>query len=87
MLVLTYYTSHRVEVFHPNSFLVSCGVCVRLHHVCERLHVIIPGGADGGDGGGSQGDAVQPALLQQRCVVIGVLSLKKKSVTIASRAS
>lgn len=53
-------------------------VCVNI------LNVFIPGGADRGDGGGAQGDAVQPALLQQRCIVIGVLSLtykKKKSVT------
>lgn len=44
--------------------------------LCERLCVYIPGGADGGDGGGSQGDAVQPTLLQQRCIMIGVLRLK-----------
>lgn len=42
------------------------------------LNVFIPGGADRGDGGGAQGDAVQPALLQQRCIVIGVLSLTYK---------
>ena len=38
----------------------------------------VPGGADGGDGWGTQGDAVQPALLQQRCVVIRVLSLNAR---------
>lgn len=48
---------------------------VSLWHVCEHLTVVLPGGADGGDGGGAQGDAVQPALLQQRRIVIGVLSL------------
>lgn len=49
-----------------------------LARVCEHLKGSIPGGADRGDGGGAQGDAVQPALLQQRRVVIWVLSLTYK---------
>lgn len=38
----------------------------------------LPGRADRGDGGGAQSDAVQSALLQQRCIVIRVLSLTWK---------
>lgn len=41
------------------------------------LHIYVPGRADRRDGGSSQGNAMQPALLQQRCVVIRVLSLGK----------
>lgn len=70
MLIFISSTSHGVEVFHPNFFRFvgkSCDVCVDCVCMClsERLCVYIPGGADRGDGGGSQGDAVQTALLQQ----------------------
>lgn len=61
---------------------------MRLNYMYEHWHVYIPGRADGGEGGGSQGDAVQPALLQQGCIVIGVLGLKKKkSFQALSKAS
>ncbi len=59
-------------------------VCVRVCvwvGVCVCLCVYIPGGADRGDGGGSQGDAMQSTLLQERCVVIGILRLNTHTHT------
>lgn len=60
------------------SYTAKTGGSTSKLSMCEHWDVYIPGRADGGEGGGSQGDAVQPTLLQQGCIVIGVLGLKKK---------
>lgn len=65
------------------TVVICLSVCVRAHFVwtCRMIYGFVPGRADRRDGGGSQGDAVQPTLLQQRCIVVGVLSLKKHTHT------
>lgn len=62
------------------SFIFS-KICSWFVIECEHWCVQIPCRADGGDGGVSQGDTVQPALLQQRCIMIWILSLKHHTLT------